>query len=114
MDDNDTNVENLSGNLGEKIDSHDKILSHLQYNMCGPQKIFPADSIFDDLLLIRQQQIQLAIEHMNIGKKNQENMIFSDINEAPELRYRQNVQLIQQKETDSNQIINSIEKLNES
>jgi len=34
--------------------------------------------------------------------------IFSDINEAPELRYRQNVQLIQQKEEDSNQIINSV------
>ncbi len=33
-----------------------------------------SDSIFDDLLLIRQQQINLAIEHMNIGKKNQENM----------------------------------------
>ncbi|KAG4089505.1 hypothetical protein H8356DRAFT_1718897 [Neocallimastix lanati (nom. inval.)] len=110
----DAKVENIGENLGEKIDGHDKILTHLQYNMCGPQKNFPENSIFDDLLLLRQQQIQLAIEHMNIGKKNQENMIFSDINEAPELRYRQNVQLIQQKEEDSNQIINSIGKLNES
>ncbi len=25
----------------KKIDGHDKILSHLQYNMCGPQKVFP-------------------------------------------------------------------------
>jgi len=45
---------------------------------------------------------------MNIGKKNQENMIFSDIDGEPEGRYRQNVELIKRKETDSNQIINSV------
>ncbi|OUM59979.1 hypothetical protein PIROE2DRAFT_14356 [Piromyces sp. E2] len=109
------NEVDLAGNVGDKIDCHDKILSHFQFNMCGPQKVFPvSDSIFDDLLLIRQQQIKLAIDHMNIGKKNQDNMKFSDINEDPEVRYNQNVNLIQQKEMDSNQIINSIKDLNES
>ncbi|ORX50418.1 hypothetical protein BCR36DRAFT_352696 [Piromyces finnis] len=108
------NVENLSGNIGDKIDCHDKILAHFQHSISGPQKIFPvSDSIFDDLLLIRQQQIKLAIDHMNIGKKNQDNMKFSDINEDPEVRYNQNANLIQQKEIDSNYIISNIGKLNE-